>query len=200
MDGSVEHKETAPIKIDKIHFLIHPGFVNYVREEFRADTGPSSALLEKYVDQSRKLGPNELMLVFPYTNSAEFRRDVIKGERYAKTLREMKRILGRRMVVVTWELDIWNSPKELQKALELVSGRGYQFDNDVDTYAYGETIGICVRAGAKNINRTAGFNKRTVVLAQLTDLPFDTPKYRDNFRRFISEEQHDENIIIDENF
>jgi hypothetical protein len=167
--ADIEYKERTPLRVDKLHFLIHPGFITdpAVMEMGVSPEGP--ALLEKYVEQAQKLRENELMLVFPHTDFGELRSDLAEGKIYAKTLKKIKEILGRRMVLVSADFDVFESPRVFQRSLSIIKGRGYDFTPDAETFAYGETLGLCVPDGAENLNKSGGFNKKTSIIPELTD-------------------------------
>lgn len=101
----------------------------------------------------------------------------------------MKTVLGKRMVLVTNKFDVFDSPEAFQKVLSIIKGRGYDFDNDVDTVAYGETFGLCVPDGAENLNKNAGFAKKTVIIPELTDFAKYSPKAAATTRARIEKEK-----------
>lgn len=173
--GSIEVKENEPVKVNKIHFLIHPGYDSDrdIKDDVASD---DELLLDKYLEQSKKLGSDELMLVFCHKTFKDLRQSVQTGDKLGKTLREMKTVLGKRMVLVTNRFDVFDSPDAFQKVLSIVKGRGYDFDNNVDSVAYGETFGLCVPDGAENLNRNAGFTKKTIIIPELTDYPKYSPR------------------------
>lgn len=173
--GAIEVKENEPVKVNRIHFLIHPGYDWDC--DIRDGVMPADErLLDKYLEQSKKLGSDELMLVFCHKTFKDLRKSAQTGDKLGKTLREMKTVLQKRMVLVTDQFDVFDSPEAFQKVLSIIKGRGYDFGNDVDTVAYGETFGLCVPDGAENLNRNAGFVKKTVIIPELTDYPKYSPK------------------------
>lgn len=173
--GSLEVKENEPTHVNKIHFLIHPGYDSDrdIKDDVTSDDG---LLLDKYLEQSRRLGNDELMLVFCHKTFKDLRKSVQTGDKLGQTLREMKTVLRKRMVLVTNDLNLFDSPEAFQKVLSIIKGRGYDFGKDVDTVAYGETFGLCVPDGAQNLNRSAGLTKKTVIIPELTDYSKYTSK------------------------
>ncbi len=173
--GSIEVKENEPVKVNKFHFLIHPGYDS--DRDIKDDVTPDDELLlDKYLEQSKKLGSDELMLVFCHKNFKELRKSFQNGDKLGQTLRDMKKVLGNRMVLVTNQFDVFDSPEAFQKVLSIIKGRGYDFGKDAETFAYGETFGLCVPDGAENLNRNAGFAKKTVIIPELTDFAKYSPR------------------------
>ena len=82
-------------------------------------------------------------------------------------------MLGDRLVVITDKDDILSSntvKNSWDKIKRIVESRGYYFDSDVESEAYGEYCTACVSAGAGELNIAGGLNRKTVVKTDITDL------------------------------
>lgn len=171
--SSVERKEKK--KISKIHFLIHPGFAEASRK-----------LFDVYIEKTKTLGEDELMFAFPYsktfstpehrdskTRVGALKEDIERGKGYVEVIRKIKEILGDRLIVITDRMEI-TSPDTAQdswdRAKRIAEARGYYFDSDVESEAYGEFCDVCVSYGAASLNIVGKLNKTTVVKPEFTDL------------------------------
>ena len=175
----IESKE--PVKISKIHFLIHPGFLSDEVESDR-DAGTTQEVIQaeeslpnKYVEQSRTLHDDEVMIAFTHSSKRKLRRDLRQEKIYAEKLRELKEILGDRLIVLSEDFDLFidriDQRQDIFETIEqIASARGFRFDENVLTEAYGETLGMCVEEGAQALNVRANFNEKTLIRPELSNL------------------------------
>ncbi len=167
--------------IQKIHFLIHPGFLSRevplmpendpTRNPYKARMAEYETLLDKYLEKAKKLNPNELMFAFAHTEQPQLIEDAKEGKRYISVLRELKNILGRRLVVLSGNHDVVFDDNVFNTAKEIAEARGFYFDKDVFTEAYGEMLNICVERGTERLNTNGELNKKTLIRTDLTDTP-----------------------------
>lgn len=185
-EQNLENRER--MKISKLHFLVHPGFLSdpntlekpttwqkliaegHDYDSIMAELRKWEETLQIYVEQAKKLKEDELMFVFTHTTSEQLKEDLEEKKAYAVTLKAMKKILDKRLVVVSGDFDIFNEAEALDVAKEVAAARGYVLDEDVFTEAYGEILEQCVTEGAAAMNRKGGFRNKTVVRQKLTDL------------------------------
>ena len=174
----IENKEKK--KISKVHFLIHPGYLHYMGYGYNSEK--YKALLPLYINQAKNLGDNELMFAFVHTSKPQLKRDIEAGALYTETLKEIKNILGDRLIVTTGDTEIVHGVKKakdaLSKILRIAEARGYTFDAKVLSEAYGEMLEACVQSGAENLNIAAGLKHKTKVRSELTDFSLLSDKFR----------------------
>lgn len=169
--GDPEIKE--PIKVSKLHFLIHPGFLtdpqDFDEEPIYEDWWQ---VLDIYLEHSKTIPKNELVLVFLHSSQDRFVKDAKEHKPYVEKIRQMRKVLGRRMIVFSGDWDIFEKEdiQALSGVIEnIANGRGYRLSKDVSSEAYGETLGVCVEEGANNLNRALGLIKKTVIQPYLTE-------------------------------
>lgn len=197
---SLETKEKK--KISKIHFLIHPGFDFIENPQLVGD------LLLAFLKKAETLKEDELMFAFPWLDKDKknirwgslksdanektmvrtIENDMIKlgyVEPYLKTLQVIKKILGKRLIVISDPensdpsspdfykggiLDPDATHQYWNKMVRLANARGYYFDSSVESEAYGEFCNKCVAIGAGNLNLAGKLNKKTIIVPELTEL------------------------------
>lgn len=169
----VGESKFSPVSINRIHFLIHPGFITDPRIMLEVSTpeeiDANKSILGKYLEYTKKMRNDELMFVFLHTSPQELRKDFIEGKDYTKTLNEMKEMLGKRLIALSNKLDIFDKPDAIKTALDIAKRRGFNIDpSSVETIAYGETSLVCVPNGAENLNEAGGFVKKTTIIPELT--------------------------------
>jgi hypothetical protein len=156
-------------KITKINFLVHPGFIIDERMMGRDIDQKDEQLLDAYVKKAQSLKDNELMVALTYSTRQEFQNDAKTGMLYFQKLREMKKILGDRLIVLSASQDIFDSSEALTMIKRIAKQRGYIFEKDVASEAFGETLQSCVVDAAQNLNEVGEFKKKTKINAGLTN-------------------------------
>lgn len=178
---SIPEQSETKVKVTKLVFLIHPGFISdpavFDRPMTNDEQKHASVLLDKYIEAAQKLSPTDLVLVFthnpkyPRKFNWSIKDDLTNKKLYISKLHELKAILGPRMVILSDE----NSPidkdaKISLKALKrIVEARGYVCDKKVPTEAWGETLGVCVDDGAYELNKAGKFKNKTEIRTELTN-------------------------------
>ncbi len=155
----IENREKK--HISKIHFLIHPGFVNEAGRQSspkKDDIEAGLALLNRYVERAKTLPEDEIMVAFPYFES-QLKDHIQEQHPYDVTLRELRNILGKRLIVLTNDVHV--TPESASDAIEKIGkiceSRNYFFDKNVLTDAYGEMLAACVYTGSEKLK-----HRRTV--------------------------------------
>ncbi len=176
-----ESGEHLPVRVSRINFLIHPGYLtdpdkvdlqamdSFTRVKYRL-------LLGKYVEKAKGMRNDELLFVFTHATAEVLEEDINENKDYARTLLEMQKILGSRMLVIPHDIDVTYSPRAINPVLEEAKRRGFKITKDVETNAFGETLGSCVPYITDNLNSRAGFTKKTIILPELTDIAINDPE------------------------
>jgi hypothetical protein len=179
------------IKVSKLHFLVHPGYISNVitdwvgtsPESFKKDRDgrkftfkQSIALLDKYIEQAKDMPDTEVMVIVTDTKKKFYKEDIEEERVYMEKIREIKEILGKRAVVISDKFELATTyyyPKSrgaLEHIKQLLEARGYTFDESTDTEAYGELLGACVDTVANRLNEQGQFEEPTIIKKELTDV------------------------------
>lgn len=166
-------KEKELKKISKIHFLVHPGFLS---DPVTKDSGETledlkkyHKLLDMYLEQAKKLKDDELMIALTHTDKSEYKEGLEEQSIRFTKLQDLKKILGKRFIVLSSDFDVFWDEEAMKTIKDLAKQRGYFFDENVLSEAYGETLGVCVDNVAQNMNETGGFKNKTIIRPELTD-------------------------------
>lgn len=170
-----EVRET--VEVSKLHFLIHPGFLADSAQYDPGEVGwkeKGLPLLDIYIDHAQKIPDNELVLVFLHPSLSELRRDFKAHKPYTERVRQLKKILGKRMLAFSGGFDVFgelgdNPDDQVEEIRQLAEKRGFVFNQNVSSEAYGETLGVCVEDGANNLNKILKLMKKTIIKPELTD-------------------------------
>lgn len=181
--GNIDAKKTLErVKISKIHFLVHPGYLLntqtlLVTEKSDDFDEKYFQLLSSYRKKAQNLPKNEIMIVVSHMPQSSFRSGKESGEGFMAILEDIKNILGRRCIVISQDTvpcDFRGEFKITDEGMEslekIILQRGFDFNRNVLTEAYGETFSFCVHSVANSINKKAGFGPRTEINTSLTDL------------------------------
>lgn len=171
------------MKVEAVHFLIHPGFCSehglspHSKEwgfEFLSKDNESRdtrylPLRESYVDYARSLGEGETMLVFSHLDLYQLTRAHQAGKSYAQFLEKLKKAAGSKMMILSDEYDPFRLTANWM-ILSKLRRLGLEIGKEVDSYALGETLGCCVADGASTLNHILGLVKPTIILPRMTEL------------------------------
>lgn len=145
---TLEHEPLQAIK--KIHFLIHPGSASE-----NSNIGKSASELSRYIKKASTLTSDELMILYVHKAKKYLGEDMKEAKCYTHTILELRKILGRRLIIFSEDsgyIDIQDDRDvpllnyELIK--EVANARGYDFDENVESEAYGEYWAGCVSGWA----------------------------------------------------
>src|SRR5262249_37283290 len=109
--AEIESREGEPIKVTKLHFLIHPGFIAHEHRRKLTAIEPDdlySSLLASYKELAKSMGPTELMCLVSHVPNKDLQRmksGAIAGESYKtiplQVIEELKADLGERLIVLS---------------------------------------------------------------------------------------------------
>jgi hypothetical protein len=171
----------TPTTIEKIHLLVHPGYVikrHNIQEAIAQIPGnPFTALMDKYRGKASSLGAAELMVLFAPRFRKTFVKEVRAGtEAYVQLIHDIKTILGDRLIVLAdsdehTEGAVFEENKDhiWQKIKKIAEGRGFTIGDNLTSEAYGEHMNSCVAAVADNMNAAMELAEPTEIIADLTD-------------------------------
>ena len=111
------------MNVSALHFVIHPGFgcnrkeVASAQEERHffseiAENRENSfremeKRIQRYIDHARRLRHDKLLFVFLHSTPFQFKRDHLTQEPYVEMIYELRKELGRRLVVLNYDEDIF---------------------------------------------------------------------------------------------
>ncbi len=160
--------------IAKLFFLIHPGFLtspHSILSTAEERDRNATLLFSRYIKKATELREDELMLVFAHSNPTEFKTDLKNKERYVEMIRELRRILRKRLIVF---FEDGMDDVEIERVARMISARGFKYNpEDVETEAGGETLGMCVENWSSALNVKLGLKKKTRVDTQTADVDTD---------------------------
>lgn len=185
MEDTITLEESPKVKVKKLHFLIHPGFLRDPATdgffEIKADDDEVYAkwdsLLKSYINKAISLPIDEIMITMLHAEFGDLLDDFRQGKQYTKTLSDLKRILGKRMIALSGNNDIEKESSYLM-AEYIANQWGYHFPRDVYSEAYGETLGVCVEAASQTANNSLGLIHKTVIKPEFTNDPDVTEKIK----------------------
>jgi hypothetical protein len=171
-------KKTEEIK--KIYFLIHPGFSMdsrswemYSPKDREAGIRKYKALPESYLEKAKGMDRDELMFAFAHQDRNGMKSGAKEEQAYMEILGEIKKIIGRRLIVLSNQLDVTSDTRAFEAAKRIANSRGFNFNRDVFTEAFGEYLVCCVSKGADTLNRSGRLNHKTKINTNLTEARVD---------------------------
>lgn len=186
------NNEKIPQKINKIYFLVHPGFLSDERTKITEDDETSiyHELLDKYINEAKNLKDDEIMIALTHTLKNNYKSDIEFDMQYITNLQKLKNILGKRLIVLSSDFDFFNDNEAMLAIKNLARQRGYTFGENVLSEAYGETLGACVDRIAQNLNETGNFVNKTKIRPELTDAHLLNNADLDNLKTQIQNEHN----------
>lgn len=174
MEQSANPEVEKPIEVSKLHFLIHPGFLADPDTDLMGAPVPESSqvLLDRYLEHAKGIPDDELVLVFLHATLSDLIRDFRNRKNYTQKISQMKKVLGKRMLTFSADFDVFGETEADDQADEikqLAEKRGFRFNENVSSEAYGETLGVCVEEGASNLNKVLKLVRRTLIRPEFTD-------------------------------
>jgi len=173
-------------EIRKVNFLIHPGFIGdmrfFKREEGDERLGAARTMFAKYKARAESLGPDEVLVAFSHHCKSELRALLRSEDAYSRLMtddwKELRDILGKRLVVMSFDQDIFddesekpNNPKNTVCLVKrIMLARGLHIHDKAQVFAFGETFGTCVADAAMALNLAGQFRKNTHIIAALCDV------------------------------
>lgn len=175
-------------KISKIEFLIHPGFqsmdfghggIGDLATHGHVEN-PYDALLNMYVEHAKSLKQDELMVAFTNLEAMSLRK---VEPMYLNVFQQIKQILGKRFIILGARQRIFTETIGYEKAegfktlKKIARARGFTFDKNITTEAFGEMLDGCVEAAANYLNTTGRLRKKTTIVPELTQQPISKTVY-----------------------
>ncbi|OGD97478.1 hypothetical protein A3H87_04840 [Candidatus Curtissbacteria bacterium RIFCSPLOWO2_02_FULL_42_37] len=216
--SSTESKEHELIVVNRINFLIHPGFIGEEAESLFSDQvriedirEESAELLLRYRHIIDRVADshNELLLLIPYDLKKDFRKAIKEKRHWLELARYAKQRLGARFMVIPDDLRIsfeWtNEDIKTQELKEYIKSkltkRGLLVSEDAESFCYGETSGVCVTDAAINLNGIFDLKKPTRIILGLTEGYKDLEKTRRIIQSVVISNKNEDDarriIIID---
>lgn len=196
-----EQKEGFKL-LKKIHFLIHPGFLITARAiEASEFSRAAETIFLKYAQRTSetKQNPNEMVFAFAYSQIKSLKNDIKSGEPYTVFLNISKKYLGSKLVILQDNPSLLNSivepgphMNEIASTLRrIANARGYDFDNNTFSEAYGELLFDCVDKGAGNLNTALKLKNKTEIdpnssFGLYQESPEELVRFFDNYSRLLN--------------
>lgn len=171
-EKTIEQENFTPI--NKILLLVHPGFCSDIRmTETSIGRQKFQALLGLYLKKAEEVreNPGEIMITYAAQDFTELKDDLRTGNLYGDFFRNLRLSIGRKLIVVSANQDVFEDPDVPKRAIEMAKSRGFQIDRNVDTEVVGECSDVCVLDAGYNFNKSLGLNKKTLLNPALTELP-----------------------------
>jgi hypothetical protein len=176
-----ENTLEAKKEISKLHFLVHPGYMAKVHRGGN-DNKDYKELLKKYVEKAKKIAQGELMVIFAPAANQYFVEQVRKdSELYVACIKQIKSILGNRVIVLSSQSEIWeeNKDKIWKKIKNTAETRGFVFGKGLTFDAYGEYMDYCVEAVSENMHAAAKLGRANPVNVHVDLTDFSIPYERE---------------------
>jgi len=177
---------SMPTIINKLNFLIHPGYCSApdLEDDGLRDLKAGELILPCYTKFAKGLGSDELMLLYTHASMPELRVAIDQRMKYALTICELRKILGRRLFVMCENgIDLDLNEDHVNN---MIQARGFHFDPEtVESIGAGETLGVCVEDWSHNLNHKLGLRKKTRINTAITNAGNHRDWNRDYFMEHI---------------
>lgn len=191
--------------IERLHFLIHPGFrsdcswTNRSEEErcAHADSerqrGPQ---IQKYVHAAQGMSRAEIMFLFSHATRNEFLQDAHNNKLHTRGVAKLHSILGDRLQLIFADYDIFtpHDSRAFRYAERQARSKGYNVTANVPSVAYGEKLGYCVEQAADALNIAGGLTQKTVIEPRRCDLEIALRIEPEYIQQFMLHNGHRTNI------
>jgi len=179
-----ESKETLG-RINKIDFLVHPGYIyeSLLGDNDSAEKSGLIDLFHAYLIKAQEIPEDEILCAIAPAFRKKMKADLSERSddyHYGQLLRDLRDILGDRLVVFsdnhnlalksTGGEDIHHGSEMLQDLRRILNARGMDFDESTMTEAYGEYLFACVSLVAERLNKSGNFISPTIIRTKLTEL------------------------------
>ncbi len=144
------------MKIDTLHFLVHPGAALAREKRYGseipftdADMEREKELLEVYREKVDGLGEEDVLVLFSPSYAKEYRKDIKAGEEWIRLQEYAKEKLRNRCIVLTHPdfldtTESLNRSESLDRVLGIMDNRGFDFSLDMPTEVWGTAVDGCV--------------------------------------------------------
>lgn len=155
-----------PISLKKIHFLVHPGYLGDADDTHEE---PDLVQIGKnmrqiYINAARSMASDECLVLFTHGNKKKLKEDVHSQKEYTQTLHELRAILNKRLIVFSDNTNP-DDPIFKDQLDKILQARGYEYQQNCPSEAFGEWFDACVANYASRINTTLGLNKKSQIIA-----------------------------------
>jgi hypothetical protein len=164
------------MKVERMHLLVHPGFITDSEEErLREGMNPRGAteiMQRRYAEQISTMMPEDVAIGMLHIAPSRLHM-LPKSSFYVRLITEIRDRLGKRLIMIDQSQSVTDDAwvgKQLHIALQIAKNRGYVITPDTQTIAYGETLFCCVPNCAERVNTAGGFHEKTIVDADHCDV------------------------------
>ncbi len=188
----MSHALIFPIKVSRLHLLVHPGFSTDSRACEYSDDAKllrNQQLFKEYQKKAKLMRKDEVMLAVIHTTPKELIKDFRTQQPYIANLKKLKEILGKRLIALSGRFDIFSDPDFVEESMEIAKRRGFSIDTDVQTIAYGETDLVCVPDATTNFNLSAKLKNKTVIDLTLTNAFFSKPSQQEWIKQYLKQRE-----------
>lgn len=175
-------EQESLIKVNKIYFVIHPGFClddSWIMPT-REITEKFLELLKKYETYLLALPKNEIAVIFEPSNilfpkwrQYKKERANISEKRWMHLVDALQQKLGRRLIVLKDEGMIGHydaSPRNLKNIIKNIAvARGFKISKETAKLCFGECAVVCVQNAARGLAEWFGETKPIPINEELTD-------------------------------
>jgi|ERR1035437_1009123 hypothetical protein len=173
--SSIENQEK--IKINKMHVLVHPGYLEDVTSRETGNIAKGQALFEKYKKVAQNLPRNEIMVVLIHNRPEEFYKDFKEGANYVKNIKSIQQGTQPKQVIILTSntvpfsgADERYDSEALDKIKSIAQNRGYEISPETEVEVFGETHDECVQEAFLGIKNTGFFKTENIrIVKELTD-------------------------------
>ncbi|MBU0762915.1 MAG: hypothetical protein KKD39_07800 [Candidatus Altiarchaeota archaeon] len=164
------------MKVDRIHVLVHPGFVMYNIDKGRSPTldepqkTRQQELIKLYKQKVDSLSENDVLVIFSPSKTHEYAKDYRGGSEWTEIEDYAKKRLLRRVIRLSnpsW-LTTDAGDESLTTMFGIMQKRGFEFSKTTPCEIWGVSFGSCVRDTALELEH-AGF-KNITIPTKSTDL------------------------------
>lgn len=177
----LESKEKPLIKVSRLRFLVHPGYIKDTIGQYNAgQLSRAEALPSEYKNIARGLAHDEVMIVLVHQMPPKFREDVGARKAYATTIEEFKKLAEnkKQIIVLTGDTAPFSGADEeydmkaLEKVRSVARARGYDINKETSVEVFGEMRNECVQEAYNGITNAGFFEAAKVnIVGKLTDRP-----------------------------
>jgi len=169
------------MKINTLHFLVHPGFSLAIEEKVRRSRIPRELtqrerenemeLLANYREKIDGLNESDVLVIFSPSEKRTYLRDFREGKEWTTTERYARDKLGDRCIVLT-NPDFLRSSKKsdsLNRLWNILERRGFDFPEDTPCEVWGTSLPTCVIDTADEIFRQFKLKEYPVIPVKATN-------------------------------
>jgi len=154
------------MRVEKLHFLVHPGLVYYAlaKGRIKRTRVDEEGLMEVFRNKINSIGEKELLTILLPNPKEELGEDFRNHQAWVEFARYARERLGRRCVVISSPPEVEREPlqNDLRKALRVFQSRGFEFSTETPTEVWGVSVLRCVLDTYEELEET--FNFRNIFI------------------------------------